>query len=81
MVEHKEMMYLDYNFLGSADRLTFDKELSATEFFNRWGLDEGQICQLHRTEDDRLVIVYTDFLEEYPSINDEQWHENQLDLF
>ena len=80
MVEHKEMMYLDYNFLGSKDKLTFDKELSATEFFNRWGLDEGQVCMLHRTEDDRLVIVYSDFVEEYASVDDQDWHENQLDL-
>ena len=77
MVEHKEMMYLDYNFLGSAERITFDKELSATEFFKRWGLRDGQFCQLRADENDRLVIEFVDT----HLWDDDQWDAKQLDLF
>jgi len=81
VTKHNEMTYLDYSFKGSKERLVFDEELSATNFFKQWDLDEGQVCMLHRTEDDQLVIVYSDFVEEYASVDDDSFHENQLDLF
>lgn len=78
MVEHKEMTYIDYKFVGSRNAIRFDEELSADNFFRHWGLRDGQYCQLRADENDRLVI---EFIDCPPYHVDDQWDAKQLDLF
>ena len=76
-MEHKEMTYIDYKFVGSRDAIRFDEELSANNFFRHWGLRDGQFCQLRADENDRLVIEFVD----QHLWDDDQWDAKQLDLF
>ena len=79
-MEHKEMTYIDYKFVGSRESIRFDEELSANNFFRHWGLRDGQFCQLRADENDRLVISFVDYTEPWYD-NDSQWDAKQLDLF
>lgn len=75
-MEHKEMTYIDYKFVGSRNAIRFDEELSANNFFRHWGLRDGQYCQLRADENDHLVIEFIDSI-----YHDDQWDAKQLDLF
>ena len=83
-MEHKEMTYIDYKFVGSRDSIRFDEELSANNFFRHWGLRDGQYCRLRADENDHLVIEFIDSIGQaiwHATYHEDEWDAKQLDLF
>jgi len=57
-------MYVDYNFeTQENNKIVFDKELDANDFFITQELSDGQMCML-KNIDNRLVLWITDFIEQ-----------------